>query len=96
MTPSLLPITAVYLILMNLAGFAAFGLDKRKAQKHRWRIPESTLLGLSLAGGWLGALLGMKAFHHKTRKAKFRIGVPMAAALWMGLLVLAIRAGLLF
>ena len=60
-----------YLAGVNLAAFAAFGIDKWKAVRHRWRIPEATLLGLSLIGGALGGLAGMRLFHHKTRKARF-------------------------
>ena len=93
MTPSLLKIGAIYLILVNLVSFIAFGVDKWKAKRHRWRIPESTLLALSLAGGWLGALLGMRVFRHKTRKPKFMVGVPLTAALWVVLLALAVRTG---
>lgn len=78
----------IYLICINLTAFAAFGADKRRAIKGRWRIPERTLLLLALFGGALGALLGMYLFRHKTRKKKFTLGVPLlliaqaAAALW--------------
>ena len=69
----------------NLVTFAAFGIDKWKAVRHRWRIPEATLLGLSLIGGALGGLAGMRLFHHKTRKARFFVGVPVMLALQLGL-----------
>ena len=74
-----------YLAGVNLAAFAAFGIDKWKAVRHRWRIPEATLLGLSLIGGALGGLAGMRLFHHKTRKARFFVGVPVMLALQLGL-----------
>ena len=74
-----------YLAGVNLAAFAAFGIDKRKAVRHRWRIPETTLLGLCLLGGALGGLAGMRLFHHKTRKARFFVGVPVMLALQLGL-----------
>ena len=75
-----------YLAGVNLAAFAAFpGIDKRKAVRHRWRIPEATLLGLCLLGGALGGLAGMRLFHHKTRKARFFVGVPVMLALQLGL-----------
>ena len=79
-----------YLAGVNLAAFAAFGIDKfgidkRKAVRHRWRIPEATLLGLCLLGGALGGLAGMHLFHHKTRKARFFVGVPVMLALQLGL-----------
>ena len=66
----------IYLIGINLITFFLFGLDKYKAAKHRFRIPERVLLGASALGGALGGLLGMLLFHHKTRKAKFRIWIP--------------------
>ena len=62
-----------YLIAINLVTFAAYGLDKRKAVKGRWRISEKTLLLLGLAGGSPGQLAGMKVFHHKTHKWYFRV-----------------------
>lgn len=61
--------------LTNLAAFVAYGVDKRKAVKGAWRIPEATLLLLAALGP-LGAFLGMELFRHKTRKPKFRYGVP--------------------
>ena len=72
-----------YLALINLVAFAAYGIDKRKARKSRWRIPEATLLWLAVAGGGLGAWAGMKAFHHKTRHKKFTILVPIFTIIWV-------------
>ena len=66
-----------YLFVLNVITFAAFGLDKRKAKKRKFRIRESVLLGLALIGGSLGAMAGMFLFHHKTRKPAFRIGIPV-------------------
>lgn len=66
-----------YLIIINAAGFLFMLIDKRKAQKDLWRIPERTLLGIALFGGSLGTLLGMNLFRHKTKHVKFRIGVPL-------------------
>lgn len=66
-----------YLFVINVITFAAFGLDKRKAKKRKFRIRESVLLGLALIGGSLGAMAGMFLFHHKTRKPAFRIGIPI-------------------
>lgn len=74
-----------YLLIINAAAFCAFGADKRKAEKNAWRIPERTLLILALLGGSAGALLGMAVFHHKTRKKKFLIGIPLILALQSGL-----------
>ena len=73
-------IAIVWLILINLTAFIAYGVDKRKAVKGQWRIPEATLIGLALAGGPVGAYAGMKVFHHKTKHVKFTIGVPVIMA----------------
>ena len=74
---SKLQIVFAALLLVNIVAFAAYGIDKRKAQKGKWRIPESTLLLLALFGGAIGALLGMRMFHHKTKYRKFKILVPL-------------------
>ncbi|MGN0160022.1 MAG: DUF1294 domain-containing protein [Lachnospiraceae bacterium] len=66
----------IYLICINAATFLIYGIDKYKAVKNRWRISETTLIIAALIGGSVGALAGMKVFHHKTRKKKFVIGVP--------------------
>lgn len=65
--------------IMSFMTFALFGVDKWKALHHRWRIPESTLLLSSFLMGGIGGLLGMYLFHHKTRKLKFRVLVPVFA-----------------
>ena len=80
-----------YLVVMSLLTFAAYGMDKRKAKKGQWRIPEKTLLLLAVLGGSLGALLGMYVFHHKTQKTKFVIGVPVIIAVQA-----AVEAGFLW
>ena len=67
----------IYLGILNVVTFLTYGADKHRAQSGRWRIPEKTLLGLAVAGGSLGAWLGMKTFHHKTQKPKFYIGVRL-------------------
>lgn len=65
-----------YLAGTNLIGFAIMGIDKLKAKKRAWRIPESTLFVFALIGGSLGTTLGMFLFHHKTRHWYFRYGMP--------------------
>lgn len=62
-----------YLILINIISFLSYGIDKVKAKYHRWRIPEMFLLNLTLVGGVYGSLVGMRLFHHKTKKGLFKI-----------------------
>jgi len=63
-------------ITVNLAVFLLYGIDKRKAKKDAWRIPEKVLLFLAVVG-ILGALAGMTVFHHKTKKKKFYLLLPL-------------------
>lgn len=67
----------IYLVVMNIIGFFIMLMDKKKAQKGRWRIPEKTLLLISLFGGSIGTLVGMYVFRHKNQKLRFVIGFPM-------------------
>ena len=69
-------IVLIYIAVMSLIAFTAFGLDKYKAKTNRWRIPEKTLFLLALLGGGIGAFVGMKVFHHKTLHKQFVIGIP--------------------
>ncbi len=78
----------IWLMIANVAAFAAFGWDKYCARNGRWRIPESALLGLAAIGGSAGALLGMAAFNHKTRKLKFNLAVPLLMVLQIALLLI--------
>ena len=80
--------TAVlYLILMNLIGFGLMGVDKQRARRRDWRIPEKVLFGAALLGGSVGAWAGMYLFHHKTRHWYFVVGMP---------LILAVQAALVW
>ncbi|MBR4649237.1 MAG: DUF1294 domain-containing protein [Bacteroidaceae bacterium] len=65
-----------YLLAENVLTFIVYGVDKWKAQRGRWRVPEATLMGLAALGGSVGAWLAMQLFRHKTQKKKFRYGVP--------------------
>lgn len=69
-------ILIAYLVLINVVAFVAFGVDKWKAQRGAWRIPELTLLLLAALGGSVGAWLGMRVWHHKTQHLKFLVGIP--------------------
>lgn len=67
----------LYLLAINLIAFLAMGIDKWKAKKGAWRIPEQTLLSLVLLGGGIGGIAGMYTFRHKTKKPRFFIGFPV-------------------
>ena len=82
----------VYLFTVNAAGLALMLIDKYKARKNLWRIPEKTLLGVALIGGSLGCILGMRFAHHKTKHPKFSIGLPVIFAVQvMALLFLYLK-----
>ncbi len=67
----------IYFVAINIITFFVMWLDKRKAKKGKWRIPENTLLLLVLLGGGIGGIAGMYTFRHKTQKMKFVIGFPV-------------------
>lgn len=77
----------IWLAGVNVVTFALYGIDKHRAKKGRWRIPEKTLLLLPLLGGSVGGLLGMAVFHHKTRHWYFRLGLPLMLLLQAALAV---------
>lgn len=79
----------LYLLLINAVAFLLMLVDKIKAKKNRWRIPERTLFGSALLGGSIGAILGMYTFRHKTKHLSFTLGMPailiaqVALAIWI-------------
>jgi len=79
-----------YLILMNAAAFLLMLVDKQKAKKKKWRIPEATLMGVAALGGSVGALAGMYTFRHKTKHTKFTVGIPVILILQIALAVFLI------
>ena len=81
-------ILLVYLLLINAAGFLLMLVDKYKAKRNLWRIPEATLMGVAAMGGSIGAIAGMKLFRHKTKHPKFYIGLPVILALQIVLVYL--------
>ena len=81
-------IIIIYLITINVVTFFLYGIDKWKAKRSKWRIPEATLLGLAVIGGSIGAWLGMKVWHHKTKHKKFKYGIPLILVLQIALLIL--------
>ena len=76
----------IYLLVINVAAFVMYGMDKKRAVSGQWRIPEKSLLLAAAVGGALGALLGMQIFRHKTRHLKFTVLVPLCLVLWAVLL----------
>ncbi len=66
----------LYLILINLVAFALMGIDKSRARRHKWRIPEKTLFLSAILGGSIGAIAGMQFFRHKTKHWYFVVGMP--------------------
>ena len=77
-----------YLIGINMLTFFVYGIDKWKAQKGRWRIPEASLLTLAVIGGSIGAWVGMKVWHHKTMHKKFKYGLPLILLAQIALIIL--------
>ena len=78
----------VYLTLINALAFALMLIDKVKAKKNLWRIPEATLFAVSLLGGSLGCLAGMYTARHKTKHPKFTIGIPVVFAIQIMVFIL--------
>ena len=77
----------IYLLIINAVAFLLMLVDKLKAKKHLWRIPEATLIASALLGGSVGALLGMYIVRHKTKHKKFTIGIPLILAAQVALAV---------
>ena len=76
------------LIVLNIVTFLVYGIDKWKAKQGSWRISEATLLILAVIGGSIGALLGMKVWHHKTMHKKFKYGLPLILLVQIALIYL--------
>ena len=70
-------IAVIYLIVINILGFLVMGLDKHKAKMAERRIPENSLFMFTILGGGIGTIAGMYVFHHKTKKMKFKVGMPL-------------------
>lgn len=80
----------IYLIIINIAGLSVMGIDKRRAVRHAWRVPEKTIFCISLLGGSLGAWMGMYLFRHKTRHWYFVVGLPLILILQIAVAVLGV------
>ena len=81
----------LYLLIVNALGFLLMLVDKRKAQKNLWRIPESTLFLMAAIGGSIGSIAGMYKFRHKTKHWQFVIGMPAILIAQIVLVFLLLR-----
>ena len=89
-TDMLFNVLLVYLLIINAAGFILMLVDKVKAKKNLWRIPEATLFLVAAIGGSVGSILGMYTYRHKTKHIKFIVGMPLilAAQIVIAILIL--------
>ncbi len=71
----------IYFIIINIIGFLIMYIDKQRAKKGKWRIPEKTLFIITALGGGIGTIAGMYTFGHKTQKIAFVVGFPMITIL---------------
>ena len=85
--PSFTRIVFIYLVIINLIAFLLMAMDKSRARKHQWRIPEKTLFLSAIIGGSIGAIAGMYTFHHKTKHWYFVIGMPAILIVQIALIV---------
>ena len=90
LTDLLMKVLYIYLIVINAAAFLLMLIDKVKAKKNQWRIPEATLFLVAAIGGSIGSLLGMYTFRHKTKHIQFIVGMPLilAAQIVIAILIL--------
>lgn len=73
----MIKIVLIYLFFINFIGFSIMLVDKKRAIHKEWRVPEKTLIGISIIGGSIGMILGMFTFRHKTKHLKFLLGIPV-------------------
>lgn len=85
-----------YLAVINLIGLIIMGIDKHKAKKRAWRVPESTLFVIALIGGSLGTTIGMFLFRHKTRHWYFRYGMPAILIVQIAVIVILMNSPIHF
>lgn len=80
-----------YLLIINAFGYVIMLIDKKKAQKGAWRIPEATLMTVAILGGSVGSFVGMYQFRHKTRHKKFTLGIPAILLIQLAVIYLLLR-----
>ena len=91
-----LTLIIIYFIVVNFIGFVLMGIDKRKAIKNAFRIPEATLFSVAAVGGSFGAILGMILFRHKTKHWSFKIGLPAILIIHLALFALLASSPITF
>ncbi len=87
----MLKLILAYLLIVNIIAFILYGIDKWRARNNAWRIPEATLFLVAIIGGSIGAILGMRIWHHKTRHLSFVIGLPAILILQLAAIFLISR-----
>lgn len=87
MPQNLLKYVLYYLAAINVVAFLVYGIDKWRAKRGAWRVSEKTLFLLPILGGSVGAIAGMKVFHHKTKHWYFKYGLPLILLLQLALVV---------
>ena len=87
MSDAIIIIVIAYFLIMNIVGYVSMGLDKSKAKRRAWRIPEATLFSIAILGGSIGSLFGMFHFHHKTKHWYFVIGLPAIALIQLAIAI---------
>ncbi len=80
-----------YFIIINIIAIVVMAVDKTRAIKHQWRIPENMLFLICTIGGSFGSVFSMFYFHHKNRKPKFRIGFPLIMIIHIAVIILIVR-----
>lgn len=91
-----LELIIVYFAIINIIGFFIMGIDKRKAIRHAYRIPEATLFLIALIGGSIGSILGMRVFRHKTKHWYFVYGMPAILIVQILIIVLLMKSPIEF
>ena len=80
----------LYLLIINAVGYLLMLVDKLKAKKNLWRIPEATLMTIAALGGSIGSLIGMYTVRHKTKHLKFTLGIPLILAVQIAAVIAAV------
>ena len=84
---------SIIIVIINIVTFIIYGIDKYKAKKGKWRIPENSLIGLAIIGGSIGAYLGMRVWHHKTMHLKFKYGIPLIIIIQLIAVYMLVKIG---